>query len=151
MHLRDLEAELSTVTFERIITQDYTLKDGFHIPRGTHIGVPTQAISMDPDLYPDSDRFDGFRFSKLRSSGDPNTARLVYAASNLESMAFGYGRHACPGRFFADHEIKMIMVYLLTNYDFKFPEGVTERPLSIPAETQLLPNHDAKIELKGRF
>lgn len=105
---------------------------------------------MDPDIYTDPEKFDGFRFAKLRSSNDASTARLQYAASNLDSMAFGYGRHACPGRFFASNEIKMIMVYLLTNYDFKFPEGVTERPESFTAETQFLPNHTAKISLKGR-
>ena len=138
------------VTFERIITHDYNLKDGFFIPAGTQIGVPTQAISMDPDLYPNPDEFDGFRFAKLRDSNHPNAARMVYAASNLESMAFGYGRHACPGRYFADCEIKMIVIYLLRNYDFQFPEGVTERPMSLLAETQCLPNHDAKILLKER-
>ena len=45
----------------------------------------------------------------------------------------------------------MIMVYLLTDYDFKFPEGVTEGPVSITAETHLLPNRNAEIELEGRF
>lgn len=105
---------------------------------------------MDPDIYPDPERFDGFRFFKLRSPDDPNTARLQYAASNLDSMAFGYGRHACPGRFFASNEIKMIMVHLLMNYEFKFPKGVTERPTSFAAETQFLPNHIARVMLKGR-
>jgi hypothetical protein len=44
---------------------------------------------------------------------------------------------------------KMIMVYLLMNYHFKFPEGVTGRPESFAAETQFLPNHTAKLSLKG--
>lgn len=90
-----------SVTFERVITRDYVLKDSFRIPAGTQIGIPTRAICMDPELYgKDASTFDGFRFSKLRSSSpdDPRAARMIYAASNLESMAFGYGRHACPGR-----------------------------------------------------
>lgn len=139
-----------TVTFERIITKDLVLRDGFLIPNGTTIGVPTQAISMDRDIYRNPDQFDGFRFSKIRASDSPDAARMVYAASNLESMAFGYGRHACPGRYFADCEIKMIMVYLLTKYNFKFSHGVTERPESLHAETQCLPNHTAKILFKAR-
>ncbi|KAL8941984.1 MAG: hypothetical protein Q9216_001917 [Gyalolechia sp. 2 TL-2023] len=141
---------LLLVTFERIITVDYTLKDGFFIPAGTHIGVPTQAISMDPDIYSDPDTFDGFRFAKLRDSRHPNASRMIYAASNLESMAFGYGRHACPGRYFADCEIKIIMCYLLRNYDLKFAESVKERPRSLLAETQCLPNHEAKVLLRAR-
>ena len=119
---------------------------------------------MDPSIYPDPETFDGFRFSKLRSSSNPssnnnnalspNTARLAYAASNLESMSFGYGRHACPGRFFADCEIKMIMAYLLLNYEFRFAgstEGIEGRPVSLMAETQCLPNHEAKVMVKGRM
>lgn len=143
----------TSVTFERIVTRDYTLSDGFHIPAGTTIGVPTQAISMDPTLYPDPTRFDGFRFLKLRTATtDPaSLGRLQYAASNLDSMAFGYGRHACPGRYFASNEIKMIMVHLLMNYSFQFPDGVTVRPESFAAETQFLPNHTAKVMIRKRI
>ena len=105
---------------------------------------------MDPEIYPDPETFDGFRFAKLCSSSDANISRLQYAASNLDSMAFGYGSHACLGPFFACNEIKMIMVYLLMNYGFKFPEGVTQRPESFAAETQFLPNHTAKVCLNVR-
>jgi len=126
------------------------LSDGFVIPKGTTIGVPTQAISMDPDLFDDPETFDAFRFVKLRDGAKSDTARFQYAASTLTSMAFGYGRHACPGRFFASNEIKMIMAYLLLNYDFEFPEGQTERPASLPFETQYLPNPSAKVLLRKR-
>lgn len=138
---------LLLITFERVITKRMTLSDGFTIPKGTTIGVPAQALSMDPDLYHDPGRFDGLRFVKTVEKGAP---REQYAASNHRSMAFGYGRHACPGRFFASCEIKMIMSYLLRNYDFKFPETRKERPSSIAVETQLLPNHDATICLRRR-
>lgn len=138
------------VTFERIVARDYQLSDGFVIPAGTTIGVPTEAISHDPDIYPDPDTFDGFRFAKLRSLDERGSARLQYAASNLESMAFGYGRHACPGRFFASCEIKMIMIYLLRNYDFKFPSHIKARPESIGYETQFLPDHSATILVRRK-
>ncbi|KAI1208440.1 putative cytochrome P450 [Annulohypoxylon truncatum] len=138
---------LLLVTFERIITKRTTLSDGFTIPKGTTVGVPAQAISMDPDIYPHPHQFDGLRFVKTHERVG---TRDQYAASNLRSMAFGYGRHACPGRFFASHEIKMIMAYLLLNYDFRFPETKKERPQSIGVETQLLPNQNALICLRRR-
>ena len=59
--------------------------------------------------------------------------------------------HLRMGVMPAQDDTLPIMVYLLTNHDFKFPQSVTERPVSITAETHLLPNRDAKIELKGRF
>jgi len=84
------------VTFERVITEDWKLSDGFVIPANTTIGVPTQAISMDPEIYEEPEKFDGFRFTKLRE--DPAIAgKANYASSNPVSMNFGFGRHACPG------------------------------------------------------
>ena len=41
-------------------------------------------------------------------------------------MSFGFGRHACPGRFFAANEIKLILARLLLDYDIRMPPGVTE-------------------------
>ena len=43
-----------------------------------------------------------------------------------ENMSFGFGRHACPGRFFAANEMKLIMARLLLDYDIKMPPGVSE-------------------------
>lgn len=77
-------------------------------------------------------------------------APITEVYSHLESMAFGYGRHACPGRFFASAEIKAIMVYLPMNYDFKFPDDRTERPPSLIFETQNSPNHMGRILFKRR-
>jgi cytochrome P450 len=39
-------------------------------------------------------------------------------------MSFGFGRHACPGRFFAANEIKLILSRILLDYDIKMPDGV---------------------------
>jgi ent-kaurene oxidase len=161
------------VTFERVVTKDYVLSDGLVIPANTTIGVPAHAISMDPDLHPRPETFDGFRFAEHspkgqdedrksnKNDGQPacgdttetattRTHSVAYSAAHPASMAFGYGRHACPGRFFASAEIKAIMVYLLRNYDFKFPADRTERPPSLVFETQNLPNPDGRILFKRR-
>ena len=140
------------VTFERVVHQSFRLSNGFEIPGGTQIGVPTSSLLMDPQLYPDPENYDGFRFAKIRASQSDSTisAHAQYAASNHSSMSFGYGRHACPGRFFAANEIKAIMGFLLMNYDMKFPDGVTKRPDSLLFETQYLPNPFATVMFKRR-
>ena len=120
------------------------------IPKGTTVGVPTQAISMDPDVYENPDVFDGFRFVKLRNHSRLEDASLEYTSSDVKNMAFGYGRHACPGRFFASCEIKMIMAYLLMHYDFKFPDEQKIRPPSQAYETQYLPDRTTTVLLKQR-
>lgn len=54
-------------------------------------------------------------------------ARNQFVASSEENMAFGFGRHACPGRFFAATQIKIIVAKLLLNFDIGMPDGMTER------------------------
>lgn len=88
---------IGLVTFERIIRENLTLSNGFTIPANTTIGVPTHAITMDPNIYPNPEKFDGFRFAKLRQEDPSMEGKGQYVASNPNSMAFGYGRHACPG------------------------------------------------------
>ncbi|OAQ58685.1 cytochrome P450 [Pochonia chlamydosporia 170] len=155
---------LLLITFQRVVTKDYRLSDGLTIPANTTIGIPTHAVSMDPDLYPEPKKFKGFRFHELQKKAQPSkkgqdaetgdkeraAPSKAYAASHPSSMAFGYGRHACPGRFFASAEIKAIMVYLLMNYDFKFPEDQPERPPSLLFETQNLPNPGGRIMFRRR-
>lgn len=142
---------LLLITFERIITEDWPLSDGFVIPAHTNIGVPAQAIAMDPKLYPEPETFDGLRFAKLReTTDDPATkGKAQFVAANPQSMAFGYGRHACPGRFFAGDEVKAITTYLLSHYHIRFADG-QNRPKSMEVETQFLPDHAAIILCKKR-
>jgi cytochrome P450 len=108
---------------------------------------------MDPKLYPEPEKFDGFRHEKILDavSNDPAAAgKTKWASANLESMAFGYGRHACPGRFFADYEIKLIMVHLLMTYDIERSVEQKGRPENLMAEAQMIPNHDAKVRMRRR-
>ncbi|KAG5661266.1 hypothetical protein KAF25_005388 [Fusarium avenaceum] len=140
---------LLLITFERIVHAPFTLSSGFTIPANTTIGIPTQAVTMDPSLYPNPDKFDAFRFSTVRAAQPELDGRSQYVASNTSSMSFGYGRHACPGRFFAAQEIKAIMSFILREYDMRFSQGQT-RPESVPVETQFLPNMTATVEFKRR-
>jgi cytochrome P450 len=93
-------------------------------------------MSFDKDIYPDADTFDALRYYKLRQSKDKEDSHTkaaeVVASSQFvgvgpSSLLFGFGRHACPGRFFAANEIKMIMAGILMDYKIKNPPGVTER------------------------
>ncbi|KAJ0120940.1 cytochrome P450 [Diaporthe amygdali] len=140
---------LLLITFERVIHQPFTLSSGFTIPANTTIGIPTQAITMDESLYPRPGVFDPFRFAKIREERPEMDGRAQYVASNPESLSFGYGRHACPGRFFAAQEIKAIMAYILRNYDIRFSKG-QDRPESLRVETQYLPHPAATVEFKRR-
>lgn len=109
-------------SFGRRVLKGVTLSNGQYIPAGVIIEVPSHAIYNDEAHYPEADTFDGFRHYKLRSGGTASDhARNQFVTTNESNLAFGYGRHACPGRFFAANEIKMILARLILDYDIKMP------------------------------
>lgn len=119
-------------SFQRKILKPFTLSNGQYIPAGTVLEVPAQAIAFDPEVFPEPEKFDGLRFYRLREkareAGEFDTAALgQFVSVSKGSLSFGYGRHACPGRFFAGNEIKMIVANCLLKYDIKLAEGHTER------------------------
>lgn len=121
-------------SFRRYVYKPITLKDGTHIPAGTHIETPSLPVLHDPDHYPDPEVFNPYRFYDLRTKDgtpDPNGFRTresyQFVSVTKENTSFGFGKHACPGRFFAANEIKLIMARILLQFDVRFPEDVKER------------------------
>lgn len=79
---------------------------------------------MDEDNYEEPLKYDPFRFSRHReapSSADKEK-KPTFVTTAPHHLPFGHGKHACPGRFLVDFELKMIIAYVLTNYDIRFPE-----------------------------
>jgi cytochrome P450 len=121
------------------------LSTGHVIPYGSVVGISAHEVTRS---YPDGDKFDGFRFSKLREQpGQATFHQLV--ATGPDHLAFGHGTHGCPGRFFAASEIKVIMAYLLQNYDIRLEGGAT-RPESLHVGCTVTPSSDAKVLFRKR-
>ncbi|CAK7237381.1 hypothetical protein SCUCBS95973_009939 [Sporothrix curviconia] len=113
-------------SFRRYTLKPVTLRDGTFIPAGCLIEAANKAVLMDPDIYPDPATFDPYRFVRLRTNADApdplaykNREQYQFVSVTKENMSFGFGRHACPGRFFAANEIKLILANLLLNYDLR--------------------------------
>lgn len=117
---------LTFATFERRALQAFTLSNGQFIPKGTILEIPSDAISRDAEIFPDPDTFNPWRFSEMRNDG-PEDARHQFVSVSHLLGSFGYGRHACPGRFFAANEIKMILARTLLAYDIRMKDGEKER------------------------
>lgn len=60
-----------------------------------------------------------------------------FVTTSPESLVFGHGAHACPGRFFASNEIKIVMIEMLRSWDFRLKGdtdmagGANKRPENI--------------------
>lgn len=116
-------------SFARRVLKPFTLSNGQHIPAGVTVSTISFAVYDDPDPNNDANKFDGFRHYKERINAPAAgaQARTQFVAANEDNLAFGYGRHACPGRFFAASEIKIILAKLILDYDIGMPDGLTER------------------------
>ncbi|EJD07464.1 cytochrome P450 [Fomitiporia mediterranea MF3/22] len=140
-------ANMLSVT--RKILSDLNLSDGTFLPAGSFVAANVVGMHRDESHYPDADKFDGFRFAKLREQSAKESVKHQMVNTSPEYLAFGHGRHACYGRFFAVNELKMMMACLILNYDVKAEvEGV--RPENVYHRSRLSPNPTAKILLRRR-
>lgn len=124
----------STTGLKRLFKEPYTFENGLHIPKDTYVCMPITAIENDPTHTPHPEVFDGLRQYRLSrqaqesritgpNNNNNNNNKLRFVDPTTTTLNFGYGRAACPGRFFASLEIKMILVKLLAEYDLKFLPG----------------------------
>ncbi|KAF9047874.1 cytochrome P450 [Panaeolus papilionaceus] len=133
--------------------QDFTFSNGVTIPRGTLIGASIPEAHRAENVYSNPNQFDPLRYLKLatkETQNNPESKKKYDITSvGLNSLIFGYGRHACPGRFFAAVELKLMLAYVVTHYDIKL-EKEGKRPADISFGLNLLPNPFASVLFRKR-
>ena len=114
------------------------------VPAQTMVCIPTAAMSRDPEYFSNPDTFDPSRFyttspntsSSVESKGEAEVivgqagmgekegqeARDTMPDSSFVGLdpcvpIWGLGRWSCPGRFYADLQIKLIVTEILMKWD----------------------------------
>lgn len=150
--------------------QNLILSDGLELPKGTHICFPSGPISKDPAFISHPQTFDGFRW--CHDPTDRNALPLTSSNLDLkekerrlqvptkatrfvdispESMHFGAGRQACPGRFFAANTIKAIFSRIIMEYEFKFEDKrAGKRPPNLVVGEHILPDNNTPVLFRKR-
>ncbi|PFH46818.1 hypothetical protein AMATHDRAFT_198914 [Amanita thiersii Skay4041] len=100
--------------------------EGYYIPKGTLVFGNMWSILRDPEMYPDPDEFRPERFlkeGKFSMDGilDPHT------------IAFGFGRRICPGRFLADEWLYISIASVLSTYNILPPLDEHGHPSEVTA------------------
>lgn len=134
-----------------VIGEDgFVTRSGVHIPKGNIVAVPGKNIARDNDFYTDANTYKPFRFAERRKDEDVEyvkRARQAAPTTNAEFLPFGHGKHACPGRFFAVGQLKLILGYMVMNYDI---EMLDKRPSDIFIGVAKLPPLTSKIRIRRR-
>jgi hypothetical protein len=136
-----------------------TLPNGQNLPRGVAIGFanPDQALSPVQSTYsrasePPLNEFHPDRFLRLRSQGGEGN-KHQFVTTSTENLHFGHGMHACPGRFFASNEIKIVLVEMLRRYEVSLVNKERKeeaRPKNMWFESQCMPDPYGKVYLRKR-
>jgi cytochrome P450 len=147
----------STLGPERKALKDFTFSDGTFIPKGTHVAAIAGPLYTDEGIYEDPLTFKPFRFAEAREGAHDarDAAKNQMVTVSLQHLFFGYGKHACPGRFFAVNNIQCLMAHILLNYDIKwsncdFLEGGYTPPSDIRG-IFVLPDENATIMVRRRI
>ena len=64
-------------------------------------------------------------------------------------MIFGHGKFACPGRFFAGLESKIILAFIIQRFDMRLVEG-TSRPKNLVFGDANFPSPSQAIHFRRR-
>jgi len=130
--------------------QEYTFSNGAKVPPGVFIAI-SSITHHDPEVFGDPSKFDGFRFVKMKAhavmEGYPDK-KFDMVTTNTHSLNFGYGRTACPGRFLAASELKMMLAYVVVTYDVKLVDGVS--PSHWFMMQNCVPNRTAEVLFRKR-
>ncbi|GJE88287.1 cytochrome P450 [Phanerochaete sordida] len=138
----------SSLLLQRKAMKDFTFSDGTFIPKGSHVATSPAATHLHIAYYADPLTFDPWRFVGADdAAASEGTSR--FATTSPEYLLFGYGRHACAGRFFAEIQLEMMMAHIVTTYDVRLETpGVLPRPVEFGSVS--LPNMSAKVLFKER-
>ncbi|KAL1856834.1 hypothetical protein Daus18300_010597 [Diaporthe australafricana] len=153
---------LSWSTFQRKVYKPITLSNGQFIPAGVILEIPAHSIVHDPERFDRPDEFDALRHYRARHNatsvagpdgekkapGAAGAAAHQMVSTSLNNLPFGYGRQACPGRFFAANEIKMIVARAILDYEIQLADGATERYPNIEYNEANIPDPSKELMFK---
>jgi cytochrome P450 len=135
-----------SVSTHRMVMEKMVLSDGLVLEKGTHICFPSKPMGMDDSIIEDALTFKGFRWCE-----HPEARSTSLVSISPSNMHFGYGRQACPGRFFAVNTNKAVLSRLIADYEFKFEDdNNNKRPRNLTLGEQIMPNMHTKILLRKR-
>ncbi|KAK8109444.1 Ent-kaurene oxidase [Apiospora kogelbergensis] len=135
----------SLLVYSRVLQADHTLSNGIQLRKGQFVTISSHTRAMDPVMFENPKEYHGLRYYK----GDLQRHRArPFRDIDGDILSWGAGRGACPGRFIANLLGKILLVKLLTEYEFQFLDG--QRPPTITLHEFTMFSPMEKIMVKRR-
>ncbi|GJE87317.1 cytochrome P450 [Phanerochaete sordida] len=156
---------LGAVSILKKTMRPYRFSDGTWLPEGVIVTASQSASHTDLDHFTDANIFDGLRFYRARKQST-RAEDYTYGTNSVEFegaeackhrltsispqfLAFGGGKHACPGRFLAALQLKCMVAHLLLNYEVRMTGGAS-RPQDVWFGPASMPSHSARVDFRRR-
>lgn len=110
--------------------------DGYVIPRGAEVVIPTWVIHRHPDFWEEPERFDPDRFRP----------EAVKERNKYAFFPFGGGPRLCIGNNFAMMEMQLILLMVIQRFR---PTLVPGHPIAIEPLITLRPKHGVMVEMQA--
>ena len=134
----------------KVMVDGLVTEEGIALPKNSIVSFLLTS-QIDGETFEDPEKFDPFRFSRIREQEGNEQGGLSFVSTGKDFLPFGHGKHACPGRFLLDFELKIILAYLLNNYDIELaPIHKGKRPESKWLAEAIFPPADGRIRVKRR-
>nr|AIR93637.1 CYP71AY2-like protein [Vinca minor] len=88
--------------------------DGFTVPKGAWVLTNCWAVQMDPEVWPEPEKFDPERY--IRKPMD-------FYGNSFELIPFGTGRRGCPGILYGVTNAEMMLAAMLYHFDWEIADG----------------------------
>lgn len=136
------------VSIQRKVLLPFQLPSGGIIPAGNLIAVPQQAVLMNENFYPTPDHFDPYRYSPNKNRKEYQGFTTRFTDVSLAYPFWGSPRKPCPGRWYVADTLKLALIHLINNYEFKLEKE--DAPCSFFWTTAIVPRRDTMILMKPR-
>ncbi|KAI7852610.1 cytochrome P450 [Circinella umbellata] len=141
-----LRYDIDNLTLLHLVLQDLTLSTGHFVPKDALIINALEDAHKDSALYNEHDpiaqtpmdQFDAYRFM--------DSPELQSSKIGEDLISFGLGSHACPGRYFAVHEIKYVLAELLMRYNISTKTGERGKDINVTGMVKFPPKETLIFE-----
>ncbi|KAI0139857.1 cytochrome P450 [Xylariaceae sp. FL1272] len=122
---------------------------GPELPAGTLVGIDAHSIAESDPTLEDPGTFNAMRFHELRANRD-HEARYRFSSITPGFPNWGDGTQACPGRVFADSTLKIALITLLMEFDFRYPTNQVRPKRRCMPNGAIAPDLDARLLIRRR-
>lgn len=132
---RETLRKYPAVVFIPVHVNRDTVVDGVVVPEGAEIWCNVRGIQMNPQIFPEPDRFDPTRWLQPDNKDD-NAFDNMHGSSSapldqftpetqhkFPEIAFTLGQHSCLGKNLAILELRMVIACTINQFTFELKEG----------------------------